>query len=487
MGHNDPLKLAALPASIGVMAWIGPGLLWAALAQGSGELIWWPYTTAAYGTAFLGVIFWASMLQWWYNLEILRYEIMTGENAMTGFIRIGKWFALLVSAMIIFELMWFAGFTAASANALGWVTGFPAGMDNQTRTKVWTYIMILGYVAILVFGSVAYNWVEKISMAVVVITIVGLLFAIVQPAVYNTFGAFWSAFFNPFGSWPFTGYPATWKASDSSALVTGIAFAGAGGWGQVFFTYWFRDKGAGFGQYAGRVTSPLTGELEAIPATGFAMRDTEENRKNFHGWIRLAISQNTIGIFFNTLTTGIMAWLAFAVLLPAGKTVSNDWNLALAQADFFALAWGDFGRQIFLLVSAAFLGDAWLQNIDGYSRMLSEMVYGVWPKRARKWPLRNWYYLILAWCTISSLISAAIVVPGIAILIRGVASFFAMPIMGWAFIYLNFFMAPKVFPKWVMPNKFNYVMMWICTLVYNVLFVWYLLAFILPQIGIKTI
>ena len=32
---------------------LGPGIVWMALAQGSGELIWWPYIIAKYGLGFL--------------------------------------------------------------------------------------------------------------------------------------------------------------------------------------------------------------------------------------------------------------------------------------------------------------------------------------------------------------------------------------------------------------------------------------------------
>lgn len=481
MGHNDPLKLAVLPTAFGMLAWVGPGLLWTALAQGSGELIWWPYFVSKYGTAFIGCLLWASMLQWWYNLEIIRYEIMTGENAMTGFIRIGKWWALIVGGMIMFELLWFGSFTASSGNALATIFQFPQGWDVPSQTKFWTYVLVVVYVCVLVFGPVVYNWVERISMAVVIITMVGFFFAIIQPTIWNAGGSFFANLINPFAAWPFAGLPAKWEAGDASTLVTSIAYAGAGGWGQVFFSYWFRDKGASFGQYAGRVTSPITGELETIPATGFAFKDTPENHKNYKGWMNLAASQNSIGIFFNTLTTAVMMWLAWAVLLPAGKVVSNSWNLAVVQSDFFAVAWGSSGRTLFLIVAAAFLADAWLQNIDGYSRMLAEMLYGVFPRQARKWPLRNWYYVILAWCVLVTAITVFMVVPGIGIVIRGTASFFAMPLMGTAFIYLNFFMAPKVFPKWAKPNMFNYVMMFICTAVYWVLFFWYLTVQI-PQL-----
>src|SRR4030042_3958362 len=80
MGKLDPLKMAVMPAFLGVLAYIGPGILWAALAQGSGELIWWPYLTAKYGAVFLGLLIPASLLQYWINLEIMRYVILTGET-----------------------------------------------------------------------------------------------------------------------------------------------------------------------------------------------------------------------------------------------------------------------------------------------------------------------------------------------------------------------------------------------------------------------
>ena len=88
LGVLPPLQLATLPVYLGLLAYVGPGLLWAALAQGSGELIWWPFLTAKYGAAFLGLLIPASALQYWLNLELCRYTIITGETTMTGFTQI---------------------------------------------------------------------------------------------------------------------------------------------------------------------------------------------------------------------------------------------------------------------------------------------------------------------------------------------------------------------------------------------------------------
>ena len=89
LGKLAPLKLAAMPTFAGMLKYIGPGIVWAGLAQGSGELIWWPYLTAKYGAAFIGLLIPAALMQFWVNVEIARYTIMTGENALTGFSRIG--------------------------------------------------------------------------------------------------------------------------------------------------------------------------------------------------------------------------------------------------------------------------------------------------------------------------------------------------------------------------------------------------------------
>jgi len=53
VGHLEPLKLAAVQTFVGMFALLGPGVIRASPAQGSGELIWWPYLAASYGPAFL--------------------------------------------------------------------------------------------------------------------------------------------------------------------------------------------------------------------------------------------------------------------------------------------------------------------------------------------------------------------------------------------------------------------------------------------------
>ncbi|MFG0240891.1 MAG: Nramp family divalent metal transporter, partial [Gimesia chilikensis] len=94
-----PLKYRDLPAAISWKKMIGPSIMLAGLSLGSGEFVLWPYIT--YKTGF--IFFWACLLgvmtQFFMNMEIERWTLVTGESAITGFCRLNKnwaWIMLLL-------------------------------------------------------------------------------------------------------------------------------------------------------------------------------------------------------------------------------------------------------------------------------------------------------------------------------------------------------------------------------------------------------
>ncbi len=467
-GHLPPLQLSTLPVFIGLFAYVGPGILWAALAQGSGELIFWPYMTAKYGAAFLGLLIPAALLQYWLNLEICRYTIVTGETPMTGFSRIGHWFAWFAWILVFIENIWFGAYASAGGTALAALTGFPDGWTPRGQSLFWGYSTIAIYLVALVFSRVAYTLVERFSMVIVFITMTGIIFAVFQEPVLAVTGAFFSALI------PHVTAPSdvpNWDPADWNTLATCIAFAGAGGMGQLFIAYWMRDKHIGMGAKVGRITSPITGKAETIPATGFYFADTAENKKNYKGWVHYFSLENGIGVGLNLATTIIMCWLAYALLLPKG-IIPKGWEIAVVQSAFFEVAWGPVGKAVFLVVAAAFLCDAWLQLTDGFSRIQADFFYSN-IKGAQKLHFRTWYYIFVGIFTVLTVFTMALAQPGTLIIIRGVVAFMAMAIIAPAFVYLNYFMLPRVFPKWVRPHPVTQVMMLVCTLTYMVLAVGY--------------
>ena len=113
-----PLGKARLPDFPGLKYLVGPGLVWMALAQGSGELVWWPYIVAKYGLGFLFLLIPACLLQLPLNFEIGRYTVMTGEGLFRGFLRMNRTFGLILYVLFILSFLWFGAFASAGGTAL---------------------------------------------------------------------------------------------------------------------------------------------------------------------------------------------------------------------------------------------------------------------------------------------------------------------------------------------------------------------------------
>lgn len=129
-----PIKLADFPAFPGILALMGPGIIWAALAQGSGELIWWPYIASKYGDALIWTLWPACLLQYWVNLEIGRYTLLTGEGIFGGFRRFSKFYASLIWVTLLISFIWFGGYASGGGTAAAALTNFPpAGMWPRNR------------------------------------------------------------------------------------------------------------------------------------------------------------------------------------------------------------------------------------------------------------------------------------------------------------------------------------------------------------------
>ncbi len=481
LGKLAPLKIATVPVFVGVWAAMGPGVIWAALAQGSGEIIWWPYLTAKYGATFVGLLLPACLIQYWVNQEIIRYTVTTGETFFTGMARVNKLFCSFLWVMMVVTLLWFGGYATAGATALFELFHFPRGWNAREGTLFWAYLTIGVFVVALLLSKVVYAIVEKVMTGIVVITVVGLAIAVLNPTVLAAAGDFFAAYLNPFTVFGgFTHRP--WDPKDADILLTSIAYAGMGGFFSLMYSYWVRDKSHGMAKYIGRVTSPITGKAESIPATGYAFEDTPENRKNYLDWLRYLRLDNAIGVGLNALTVALMCWLAWALLLPTGQ-LPTGWKIAVVQSTFFEAMMGPIGRAIFLLVAAAFLADSWLGATDGVARMHADYFFSNY-KWARRWSFRTWYYIFVGVLTVTSCITILMAPPDALLLATGVLNFIAMAIYMPVLIYLNYVMVPKQLPQWTRPMNITF---WICCVVSAVYILLGVLYLLFRVFGIRVL
>ncbi len=439
------LQRRSLPPFPGWWAALGPGIVWMALAQGSGELIWWPYLIAKYGLTFLFLLIPACLLQYPLNMEIGRYTLLTGESIFQGFIRLHRVLGIFLWLLMSVSFCWFGAFATAGGTALAALTHFPNGWSVPDQTLFWGYATIAVFLIAILFSQVVYVLVERFMKLVAVTTVVGLLWACGQPEVLDAIPEFLRGLLGPAAP-----PPRPWDAADANKLLTAIAFAGLGGFWILFYSYWLRDKGAGMAVHMGRITGPIAGKPEVVCRDGFLPDDPTENRGRWQQWERYLRVDVLVGVVGNLATTLMTCLLAYALLFPTGL-LPKDYELAVVQSRFFEVAWGDVGRILFLVVAAAFLSDTWLATVDGVSRMQADIVQVLFPK-SRCWSQRAWYYFFLGLMTLITCLTMRLDTPGALILTSAVIGFAGTVIFPLALYFLNYRLLAPFLPSWAKPG-----------------------------------
>jgi len=463
---NLPVK--PLPKIPPLWSLIGPAFIWASVAQGSGELIWWPYFAAKYGVALIGLLIPASIFQFFVNQEVARYTALTGEGIWSGFKRISRIYSIFLFLLAFVCFLWFGGYASAGGTSLFSLTAFPWGVSERVGSLFWAYLTILVFSLGLFFSKVTYQLIERFMKVVILVTLTGLAVTVIHPEVFSCLGVFLKALFNPLA----IRLPANWDPADNTNLVTGIAYAGMGGFLNLMYSYWMRDKGIGMAKYFGRITSPITGKPEIIPASGFRFADNEENKKNWQAWLKYLRLDNLMAITLNTLTLCLTTFLALAILNPRGEFPSG-WKIAVVQARFFEVSFGSIGKSIFLVAAAFFLIDTWLGLADGIARQFADFTFSTF-KLAQKKSFRFWYYAWLVWLILITSLTMPLAQPGTLINIAGVISIFAFTLFIPLLWRLNFYLIPKAYPQFTRPSRLTEIALGMTWIFYLAIAFWFL-------------
>ena len=447
---------------------LGPGVIFMALAQGSGELIWWPYIIAKYGLSFLFLLLPACLLQFPVTYEIGRYTVLTGESIFQGFIRLQRHFGFFLWILMTLSFLWFGAFAAAGGTSLAALTNFPAGWSPRGQTLFWGYASMAVFLVAILLSKVIYQLVEGFMWGVALLTLIGLLWASANTESLHALPGFVRGLFVPDLS-----MPRPWDSADATKLLTAITFAGLGGFWTLFYSYWVRDKGIGMAHYMGRLTGPITGKAEAIPASGF-VPGKDEGLAHVRRWRHYLFWDISIGIGGNLLTTFMTCLLAYALLFPKGL-LPQGYELAVVQSRFFEVSWGVLGRFLFLIVAAAFLSDTWLATVDAVSRIHTDCLFAFFPK-AQSVSVRSWYLIFLFLLTAITSATMGAAEPGPLILISAVIGFVGTVLFSVALIFLNHVYLPRYLPGAARPGRLNLIFLCVSCVAYFLLAVGYLLT-----------
>jgi len=420
-GDLPPMRLRDLPEPVSIWKMVGPSIILAGLALGSGEFILWPYITFHSGFTFLWAAILGVFLQYMINLEIMRWTLATGESAMTGFVRMSRHWASLFLAMNVIPWM-IPAWAKGAAQMISWTIWEPDfQMVNGVAKMVTPYetpLAIAGLILcglILTAGPVIYETVEKIQFA-----LVGMIILIVMVL------AAWLVWLRPdgpvamlqqvatFGNWQFV--PPFDSHLTPQVLLGALAFAGAGGTLNLGQSNYIKDKGYGMGAYIGRLTSPLTGNAEPVTEVGYHFPPTEENMARWGVWWRNAIVEHFVSFGLTCVVTLVLlSLIAYIVFFDAtGKPTADAHqykdDLGFVWAEMLRLQTliGPAVKWFFLVMGIAILLSTEFGVLDAGSRISTDIVKVAWLRDDDNWHESRIYCYFL-WGTISLGILALLV------------------------------------------------------------------------------
>ncbi len=391
-----PLKEADLPGpQKSLFKMIGPGLVMAGLAIGSGELIMWPWITSVVGAQLLWAAAIGIFLQLWINIEVGRWAIVTGESPFTGMIRVIKiivylWVFLLVVGKFL------PGWARETGIAL---RDLIFGPGHSSPPWLWTALVFAAIAAILFGPKVVYKAVERSIMFLIVVIVVGLIYVVWEIGSKELFLTMWDGVIHVFD---FPEFPVAVLADDGSVrdeLTFGrffgaVVFAGAGGLGNLYYAYYLREKRIGMGARMPSLMSAVHAHETKEMDTGYVYPDTPENQKRFRQWYRYIVADQVMFFWIlGSFTMFLFIFGALAVLHPIGL-VPDRGSLVWDLSTILEESMGTSGRYIFLIVGMAALFSTQLGGIDGGSRIFSDLLrtnfkFGKWFK------LEQWYLILV--------------------------------------------------------------------------------------------
>jgi hypothetical protein len=382
-------ELPEPPASIWRI--VGPGIVGAGVGLASGEFILWPYISSQVGLVFLWGAVVGVTVQWFLNMEIERYTLATGETALTGFSRYWRHWGLFFAILIYFANLW-PGWATSSATLMTFLFG---------GDPVPIAIGILLLVGLsLTLAPVVYDALERVIFLKV--AVIGIFFVIAAfAAITGDAVRQLSDTVTHFGQFP--------GELEFAVLLGAIAFAGAGGGQNLCQSNWIRDKRYGMGRYVPRLVSPITGEDEPAPGTGYVFEPTEHNLSRWRAWWRFAnIEQLSTFVVITVITIAFTSMLAYSTVFGQ-PDLPDDIDFLQVEGDRLNDLVGSWMGPLFWAIGAFSLLAASMGIVDYTSRVAADILKVNYLRRSGVSESR--LYFALVW---------GLVLIGIGILLWGI-------------------------------------------------------------------
>jgi hypothetical protein len=279
---------------------IGPSLIALGVSIGSGEWLLGPLNVATYGFVGIGwVILISAVLQTFYNVEVARFTVATGETPIVAFGRTPPGFLFWMPFAVVCFYMAFiwGGWAAGCGQALFAIIHGRANTPQEITEVRWLGVALLGVVFVVtLFGKKISRTLELWNGFMVAFILISLAFFVLAFVPFSTWVSGFASLVTP-------AMPP--KGSDARLLggLAGFTATAAGlNW---FILGYYRDKGYGMGHRTGFIAGLVGGKQEQILHAGVTFPENEKNASLWKRWFRLLVVDQW-AVFFVGAILGMM-------------------------------------------------------------------------------------------------------------------------------------------------------------------------------------
>lgn len=396
---------------------IGPGIILAAAAIGSGELILTPRAGALFGLSIAWIILVSVVYKLFLTVGLARYTLATGEDIFVGFSHLPGpryWFVWIMGVIYLIGAVGYSGISLACGSAL--YALFPSLSMVQ-----WAVIIVILAYGLLLSGS--YRPVEKAAFFLSFILIAGVLYSL--------------AVLRPDMVWFFKGLAPKLPPGSGQTAVSLLGWT-AGGTSTLIYSFWILEKG--FGR-------------------------TKSEGENFKGW--LSLIRLDIGISYLLMVLVSLAFLTIGVLVlgtagpDGGPLIPAREETTAVLSRLLTVTSGEQTKFVFLIAALAILYSTVIGLVDGKSRALRSATKIIFPT-SKKLSDKTMYRL---YATIMCLIIFAFLFTKKPVVLIVLISAVEAPVLSVSALILIYLMHKKL-PQRMRPGVVWYVVIVAGTIIY---------------------
>jgi hypothetical protein len=378
LGKREPLAVADLPTPEEVFGVphlgskeivkyvLGPSLIALGISIGSGEWLLGPLNVGTLGFVGIGwIIFLSALLQVFYNIEISRYVIATGEVPIVGFGRVppGAWLWVPLSLLVLYFAFIWGGWAKAAAQGLFALLRGRIPGDADTTTV--TLLALLLLVAVFLIAILSRKVTRGLELANAGSIAIQLIFLFIICIAVVPFAVWWDGIKGLVT-------PALPPEGSDATLLGGLAgFTALASGLNWYVMNHYRDKGYGMGHRVGFIAG-LRGEQREILAVGATFPDDEKNAALWKRWKRFLFI-DIWGIFFVGAIIGMLlpTILIRHLVLLSGREPTQD-NIVTFSPDILGQQYGRWLFYVALFVGFLILFDTQIGIFEALVRNVTD-------------------------------------------------------------------------------------------------------------------